>query len=118
MAFGVKATLWRDYEKKSEKLEELKPGTDEYKVVSAEVDSIRKELIDVDKAEAENEIKQIQIQADAKKEKTKNRITIGTFVISTGVSLYAISQTFKFDEFKTVTSTLGRNILNSFLPKR
>lgn len=114
----IKEALWKDYEEKTSKLESLEPGTDEYRVVSTEIDNIRKELIDVGKTEADKEVKENQIQSEAKRDKTKNRITIGTFIVSTGVSLYAISQTFKFDEFKTVTSTMGRNILNSFLPKK
>lgn len=114
----VKEALWKDYEIAKSKLEELTTDSDEYKVVSAEVDSIRKELINVGQIEIDKEIKENQIQNDNKRESTKNRIAIGTFVVSTGISLYALSQTFKFDEFKTVTSTLGRNILNSFLPKR
>ena len=114
----VKEALWNDYEIAKSKLEGLKTDSDEYKVVSAEVDNIRKELINVGQTEIDKEIKENQIQNDNKRESTKNRIAIGTFVVSTGISLYALSQTFKFDEFKTVTSTLGRNILNSFLPKR
>lgn len=114
----VKEALWEDYEEKKSLMKTLTPGTDEYKIVSTEVDNIRKELIDVGQTEIDKELKENQIQNDNRKETTKNRITIGTFVITTGISLYALHNTFKFDEFKTVTSTLGRNILNSFLPKR
>ena len=114
----IKEALWKDYEEKKTLLERLSAGSDEYKVVSSEVDSIRKELINVGQTEIDKEIKENQIQHDNKREKTRNRITIGTFVVTTGLSVYALHNTFKFDEFKTVTSTLGRNILNSFLPKR
>lgn len=114
----IKEALWEDYEAKKETLEHLAAGTDEYKVVSAEIDSIRKELIDVGKTEAESDIKKTQIEVDTKRDKTKNAITIGTFTITTGLSVYALIKTFKFDETDSVTSTLGRNILNSFLPKR
>lgn len=114
----IKEALWEDYEETKKLLEDLEPGTDEYKMVSAEVDNIRKELIDVGKTDTEFDIKMVQIGEDAKREKTKNRITIGTFTVTTGLSLYALLRTFKFDETDTVTSTLGRNILNSFLPKK
>lgn len=114
----IKEALWEDYEERKEVLESLEPGTDEYKVVSAEIDNIRKELIDVGKTEAESDIKKTQIEVDTKRDKTKNAITIGTFVVSTGFSAYALARTFKFDETDTVTSTLGRNILNGFLPKK
>lgn len=114
----IKEALWEDYEETKKLLEDLEPGTDEYKMVSAEVDNIRKELIDVGKTDIESDIKKTQIEEDTKREKTKNCITIGTFTVTTGLSLYALLRTFKFDETDTVTSTLGRNILNSFLPKK
>ena len=114
----IREALWEDYEETKKLLEDLEPGTDEYKMVSAEVDNIRKELIDVGKTDIESDIKKTQIDEDTKREKTKNRITIGTFTVTTGLSLYALLRTFKFDETDTVTSTLGRNILNSFLPKK
>ena len=114
----IKEALWEDYEETKKLLEDLEPGTDEYKMVSAEVDNIRKELIDVGKTDTESDIKKTQIEEETKRDKTKNRITIGTFTVTTGLSLYALLRTFKFDETDTVTSTLGRNILNSFLPKK
>ena len=114
----IKEALWEDYEETKKLLEDLEPGTDEYKMVSAEVDNIRKELIDVGKTDIESDIKKTQIEEDTKRDKTKNAITIGTFTVTTGLSLYALLRTFKFDETDTVTSTLGRNILNSFLPKK
>ena len=114
----IKEALWEDYEETKKLLEDLEPGTDKYKMVSAEVDNIRKELIDVGKTDIESDIKKTQIEEDTKRDKTKNCITIGTFTVTTGLSLYALLRTFKFDETDTVTSTLGRNILNSFLPKK
>ena len=39
------------------------------------------------------------------------------FGVSTLLSLYAIIRTFNFDQESTVTSTLGRNILNNVVPK-
>lgn len=114
----IKEALWNDYEEKKEVLESLNVGSEEYRVVASELDNIRKELIDIDKTVAENEIKVTQIAEESKKEKTRNKITIGTFVGSSLLSVYGLVKTFKFDEFKTVTSTLGRNILNAFVPKR
>ena len=58
-----------------------------------------------------------EINAEDEREKIRNRITIVTFGISTAISLYAIVKTFRFDQDSTVTSTLGRNILNSVIPK-
>ena len=51
------------------------------------------------------------------RDRIRNGITIGTFVITSGISIYAISKTFKFDQVGTITSTLGRNILSGVVPK-
>ena len=82
-----------------------------------ERDKIRNELIKLEEAGLETELKRDQIEAENKREKVRNQITIGTFVVTTSVSVYAIIKTFKFDQEATVTSTLGRNILNGVIPK-
>ena len=46
-----------------------------------------------------------------------NYITIGTFVGTSLISIWAVLKTFKFDEDGTITSTLGRGILNGIIPK-
>ena len=56
----IKEALWNDYEEKKGLLNDMEPGSDEYKVVASEVDNIRKELIDVNKTVAENEFKVTQ----------------------------------------------------------
>lgn len=114
----IKDALWDDYYNKKELLDSLDPSSDEYEKISREVDNIRKELIDVGKAESEKEMKTSQMQEEARRETIRNRITIGTFIGSTALSVYGIAKTFKFDEFKTVTSTLGRTILNGIVPKK
>ncbi len=113
----IKETLWADYTKVSDLIQVSKPDTDDYKMLLEERDKIRNELIKLGQAEMDNEVKRSQIEAEDKREKTRNKITIGTFVVSTGLSLYAIMKTFRFDQDSTVTSTLGRSILNSIVPK-
>lgn len=113
----IKETLWSDYNKVSDLINVSNSDTDDYKMLLEERDKIRNELIKLEQAEMDNEVKRGQIEAEDKREKVRNRITIGTFVVSTGLSLYAIIKTFRFDQDSTVTSTLGRSILNSIVPK-
>lgn len=113
----IEEALWGDYEKTTEQLEGLEVGTEKYKEVLKERDSIRNELIKMEQVSAENGVKIFQVRAEDRREKIRNRITIGTFIVSTGLSMYAIGKTFKFDQESTVTSTLGRGILNGFIPK-
>lgn len=113
----IEEALWQDYEKASKVIGTLDIGSEEYSEALEERDKLRGELIKLKQIEDEKNAKIAQIESENKREKIRNGITIGTFVVSTGVSLYAIVKTFKFDQVATVTSTLGRNILNGVVPK-
>lgn len=125
----IKKTLWSDYDKVSNQIDGVTDVNNEkYKLLLEERDKVRNELIkleqtkieaDLKKQQLETEVKnkEAQIKADDQREAVRNKITIGTFLVTTGISVYAIIRTFKFDETGTVTSTLGRNILTSAMPK-
>lgn len=113
----IKKALWEDYERANEELGQFTVGTDEHKLLSEEKDKLRNEIIKLEQINQDNNVKLSQIEAEDKRDKIRNGISIGTFVVTTGVSVYAIAKTFKFDQVATVTSTLGRNILNGVIPK-
>ena len=113
----IREALWQDYTNVNEQIKGLNADAAEYESVLSERDKLRNELIKLEQIEKENNTKLAQIESENKREKVRNGITIGTFVVSTGISLYAIAKTFKFDQVATVTSTLGRNILNGVVPK-
>lgn len=113
----IKETLWADYNKVSEQIKCLETKDDKYELLLEERDKLRNELIKLEQAEMETNVKKGQMEAENKREKIRNQITIGTFVVSTSVSVWAILRTFKFDETATITSTMGRNILNGVIPK-
>ena len=113
----IKDTLWKDYDKVSQKLDSLELQHEDYKMLLEEENEIRNELIKLELANMETELKRGQIEAENKRETIRNRITIGTFGVSTMISVIAIFKTFKHDETGSVTSTLGRNILNGVVPK-
>ena len=113
----IKKALWEDYESTKKELKGFNVGTDEHKMLSEEKDRLRNELIKLEQINQDSNVKLSQIESEDKREKIRNVISIGTFVVTTGVSVYAIAKTFKFDQVATVTSTLGRNILNGVIPK-
>lgn len=113
----IEETLWTDYRKVSEQIEHLNKDDKIYELLFEERDKIRNELIKLEQTSIESGLKTGQIEAEDKREKIRNMITIGTFAVSTSISVFAIVKTFRFDQESTVTSTLGRNILNGVVPK-
>lgn len=113
----IKEALWSDYVASGNLIKGLDANSEKYKAALEERDKLRNELIKLEQMEQEKELKKSQIKSEEEREKIRNGITIGTFVVSTAISVYAITKTFKFDQVATVTSTLGRNILNGVVPK-
>lgn len=113
----IEEALWQDYKATSDLIGGLEANSENYKTALEERDRLRNELIKLEQIEQDKQMKESQIKSENERERIRNMITIGTFVVSTGVSLYAIGKTFKFDQVATVTSTLGRNILNGVVPK-
>ena len=113
----IKKALWSDYHEVTKKINEMELNSENCKAALEERDKLRNELIKLEQIELDTKTKISQIEAEDKREQIRNVITIGTFVVSTGVSVYTIAKTFKFDQVATVTSTLGRNILNGVVPK-
>lgn len=102
----IKDAFWQDYESASDLIKGLDVESERYQAALEERDRLRNELLKLKQIESENE-----------REKIRNGISIITFAVSTVVSVCAIRKTFKFDQVATVTSTLGRNILNGVVPK-
>lgn len=113
----IKEALWQDYNNISKVIGGLDVASKEYEAALEERDKLRNELIKLEQINQDKDMKLSQIESEDRRERTRNIITIGTFVVSTGISVYAIAKTFKFDQVATVTSTLGRNILNGVVPK-
>ena len=114
---NIEKALWQNYNDVNDCIKGLDKESIEYKEALEERDKVRNELIKLEQINKDTNVKISQIESENKREKIRNGITIGTFVVSTGVSVYAIAKTFKFDQVATVTSTLGRNILNGVVPK-
>lgn len=115
----IEEALWRDYKDASDLIDGLEIGdnVDGYRVAVEDRDKIRNEIIKLEQMKNEKEIQNEQIKSESKKDLIKNVLSIVTFGVTTGVSIYTILKTFKFDQTSTVTSTLGRNALNGVIPK-
>lgn len=113
----IRETLWNDYKKVSERIENLEAKDEQYELLFEERDKIRNELLKLEQANTETNIKKSQIEAENKREKTRNRITLGTFAVTTGVGIWTVVKTFRFDQDSTVTSTLGRTNISNMVSK-
>lgn len=115
---NLEETLWKDYKEVSDLITILKDGDETKKnLLLEERDKIRNELLKLELSKNEKSLKEKEINAENHRELIRNRVTVATFTVSTMLSLYAIARTFRFDESSTITSTLGRNILNGIIPK-
>lgn len=124
----IEEALWNDYNDAKSKLDGLSLDDKKAEVLIKERDNIRNELIEYDKSVKELELKKQlsdndvklkskQLTTEQKNELMRNGIAIGTFLISTTVSIFTIVKTFRFDEESSVTSTMGRGVLNGVVPK-
>ena len=109
--------LMADYNKSDELMVVLDQQDERRKVCMKKKDDIRNELIKLEQIEMEAKMKEAEIKAEDKREKIRNGITIGTFAVTSLISIWAVMKTFKFDSEGTVTSTLGRGILSGIIPK-
>lgn len=115
---SIKDALWQDYNDISERINGGNiEKTENFKVLLEQKDNIRNELIKMEQISQERYLTDLKIESENKRDRIRNIITIGTFIITTVFSGCVISKTFKFDQVSTVTSTLGRNILNGVVPK-
>lgn len=102
----TKETLWKDYNNADDQIKDLKVTDENYKLLLEEKDKIRNEIIKLE-----------QLESETKRDNVRNCITVGTFVVTTGVGVWTVMKTFKFDEVATITSTLGRNSLSNVMSK-
>lgn len=109
--------LISDYKKVTDLLSVVPESDTRQEQLMKERDNIRQELIKLDSAATEMTMRGKELAEENRREKIRNGITITTFIVSTCVSVYAIVRTFRFDENGTVTSTLGRGILNGIVPR-
>ena len=104
-------------------LGKLQVGSDEYKSGADGVSKVGNTLIEMEKLEMEKELKiraqdmeydlkVKEIEENRKDRKAKNLIAIGTFAGTLGFQLLLSKWTFLFEEKGTISSSMGRNLIN------
>lgn len=114
---NIKTALWQNYNDINGRMESMELVSDEYKVASKVRDDLLNELLKLEQLENEKNTKISQIKAENKREWIRTGVTLFTFGVSIGYSIWGVNKTFRFDEVSTVTSTLGRGILQGVVPK-
>lgn len=112
-----------------EELKKMQVGTDQYKTTVDGVSKLFDRAIELEKLDIEHqekikdreidrELKLKQMSEERKDRFIKNSITVGTFVITTGVTIWGVLASFKFEEEGSITTILGRGLINKLLPKK
>ena len=104
--------LMKDYKNNADLLLVTDPNTEKYDMLLSDRDNIRNEIIKLDSIEMDAKMQKESMKNENRKAKISNIIEITLFAINTGVCIWGVVETFKFDKEGTITSTLGRGILN------
>ena len=115
----IEKSLWNDYKNISNLIGDMSivDDVEAYKIVLEDRDKIRNELIKLEQIKQEERVNNVKVKSENKRDNFHNIITVGSVVLQTGFGLFALITTFEFDKSATITSTLGRGILNSCIPK-
>ena len=126
---SINALLEVEIEDKLNKLNEMEPGTDEYK---SAVDSITKLLdraIEMDKFDSEREERlenrkhdeQVRVKAEEnedEKYKIEKISSVVAIVIPAILTVWGTKASFKFEKEGTIPTIMGRGFINKLLPKK
>lgn len=125
----LKELIQKEVESELKVLSTTDVGSDKYKATVDHIVKLTDKVIDMEKLEIESEkaseqlnassdLKWQEIEANSKDRKTQNRIAIAGLIVNSALIVWGTLKTFKFDNTSTVTSTLGRDILRRFVPRK
>ena len=125
----LKELIQKEVESELKVLSTTDVGSDKYKAKVDHIVKLTDKVIDMEKLEIESEkaseqlnansdLKWQEIEANSKDRKTQNRIAIAGLIVNSALIVWGTLKTFKFDNTSTVTSTLGRDILRRFVPRK
>ena len=125
----LKELIQKEVESELKVLSTADVGSDKYKATVDHIVKLTDKVIDMEKLEIESEkaseqlnansdLKWQEIEANSKDRKTQNRIAIAGLIVNSALIVWGTLKTFKFDNTSTVTSTLGRDILRRFIPRK
>lgn len=125
----TKELLEAEIETELERLEDMEPGSDEYKLTIDGVTKLIDRKIEMDKNEEEfNEKRLSRLSENESKEKRSKLDKISTigaiavpvfiFVGETIRIIWGTNKTLKFEETGTVTTNAGRSFINKLFSKK
>ena len=129
---GIKNILWDEIEKEVKELSKMQVGTDQYKVTVDGIARLSDKIIELDKLESENavkdfenfarteeqELKREQLKSEKRDRAVKNVITVGTAVLSVAVYALAFIASTNFEREGSFTTEGGKNSIRQLLKLR
>ena len=118
-----------EIEEKLNKISEMEPGTDEYKLAVDSVTKLLDRTIEMNKIDVDRKERKEVREEDAKTrletekvEKKKYLIDKILTALSIGIpallTVWGTKKSLKFEETGTVTTIMGRGFINKLLPKK
>lgn len=129
---GIKNILWDEIEKEVKELSKMQVGTDQYKVTVDGIARLSDKIIELEKLESENavkdfenfvrteeqELKRDQLKSEKRDRAVKNVITVGTAVLSVAVYALAFIASTNFEREGSFTTEGGKNSIRQLLKLR
>lgn len=137
---NVETLLYEELEREFDKLNEIEPGSNEYKVIVDGLTKLMDKKIEMDRVdndcehhaaaleseermkreqlESEERMKQKQLDDENKDRLIKNIIGAAGIVLPLIVTIWGTKVSLKFEEEGTFTTIMGRGFINKLLPKK
>lgn len=126
---SINNLLRDEIEKELSELGKIQLGTEQYETTVNGVTKLLDRVIEMDKIDSDRRMKidereldhQLKLQQMAEEEKDrkrKNFLTAAGIVVPTGVTIWGVLKSLKFEETGTVTTIVGRGLISKLLPKR
>ena len=129
---GIKNILWDEIEKEVKELSKMQVGTDQYKVTVDGIARLSDKIIELEKLESENavkdfenfvrteeqELKRDQLKSEKRDRAVKNVITVGTAALSVAVYALAFIASTNFEREGSFTTEGGKNSIRQLLKLR
>lgn len=129
---GIKNILWDEIEKEVKELSKMQVGTDQYKVTVDGIARLSDKIIELEKLESENAVKDFenfvrteeqdlkreQLKSEKRDRAVKNVITVGTAVLSVAVYALAFIASTNFERDGSFTTEGGKNSIRQLLKLR
>ena len=126
---NIETLLYDEIETEFEKLQELKPGSEEHKVAADTLAKLMDRAIEIEKIEvdckdkaatreSEELLKKQQMNDEKKDRLVKNLLSAAGVVLPLLVTIWGTAVSLKFEEEGTFTTIMGRGFVQKLLPKK